>query len=706
MSESGEVYEPNVSEIPLRDKSHKVKEHGREKNPEGGVLVASEWMSIEKMREGKGVIQEPVPVEIVDVREPIPVEIKGIEGIPEGDLPKFLQSLGLEFAKTESRAEDLRYILKKAEGEINKEEEEEPKRILEELREAVSELGSSISLYNLLQREQMRLFEGEISESLRIPKPELLLSQGVFSEKELQELLRNQIIKEKKIQNSQLKKATYEVADESAMYASEIYQNKVRKWFEERLRYLEYNPNSFEEDVSYQRITAALHYFLFRKETSPMAEEIKELIETREIIQRVQRIWNLATPEGIGQQASRITLKDIERMLTFKVGERTVIADEFRNYEALGRHLEEERKRIKPRIEELTNKKKNGTITTNELEELNTLNLEYQGKSIIEYFSRGGEIDFEGRKMFVDEAIRLLEEKAVEAEISDKELEDFQKLKTELWARKIAGRIWSITGRAAHFGVLLNGNGDFYADRIMNLSERLKGRVFGKETEGIWNPEGGQPFNIGFRDFFSNLLDGVEIGVNLEKDGKKIKSLEAVNFGDENIWKKIRGSGKTEKAFSDWIIGFEPADQTRKNFWGPDSFFHNPSLEKFKGLIDDFGHLSETEKSEKWGELLDRILFWMNTRQAHELIEYLDNFTSATRFLWISELFNKGLISRDKRDKFYKKYLGLPVISKLSPKAGAALRMWPETLWGVTKVQKFEIIGSFLANLFKYTFSE
>jgi hypothetical protein len=230
-----------------------------------------------------------------------------------------------------------------------------------------------------------------------------------------------------------------------------------------------------------------------------------------------------------------------------------------------------------------------------------------------------------------------------------------------------------------------------------------------KDEYKVWQKETGGYFMLNPKtpDFFTRLLDEAQLPQqNSDQDllneqttdiGKRIMTKNLVpqawfaqrkvdpsirgqrvsntRWEDPKLWQAFRrkatpdrASVMDEPAFaipeqifqSDQVDEITAAEATRKIFWSAQSFFHNPTMEKFKETNVLFKHISEFGRQDKgWGDLLHRTLEWMDKDpQAKELMEELDHFPKLEAFRWIEEASGDEMITNEMRDKYLKEYVG------------------------------------------------
>jgi len=450
----------------------------------------------------------------------------------------------------------------------------------------------------------------------------------------------------------------------------ELYKHEVRSWFEERIERLESVEQSFEEQQSFSYplmlATAGLE---LDENTRLVGEEMKELYETRRIRQRMVRVWNLSLPDGIYESSQVLPMSVLrDCFLIRNDSNKPIVADTFQQFERLAEELvftgdlSNDKNEIMDGDEELVEKrlKAIGKIVGFQPEEVYRI-YDEKGKPTDRYknlldkakdskdaeiknlYRHGGSVWLNGSEMLADEAIKILSSMESLNHTNKKFLKE---LKEKVWSGRFAGGLWSITLRAAKHNYQLNGTGDFFAARMLNLNTVLAGVPFTSRTKGVWDPEkeeddykqnggaySGKPFDYGYRDFFSMVLgkvkerpsknlnmnvlerwgieeSGCEVGKDYDPkriglDGKPekyrtlnvIKSLKDVDLSNREIWDTLRDEyGVDEAAYSTHMFAFINADATRKVLLGFGKAFHTLDLEKFLKLGEVFEQFPMKEK--------------------------------------------------------------------------------------------------------------
>jgi hypothetical protein len=682
----------------------------------------------------------------------------------EGQTKEFTDLLNLEFQKTRSAMnsmtqhlgstiEDLEESIVK--GNIDPivfaEAMEKNSDALEKLEITTHELASA-------SRQQNQLLEAQTPEALRIPVLDKIKGEA---HARLQEAIDNNDLPLAKKLDAEFQ----DIDDEG--YRSKVYQREVEDWFEARLRYMETFETSFEEQGdTHQRLVIAETFFRFKDETKPLAEKIHKRMEARRLKQRMVRVWNLSTPENIMQEAGRFNLDVMEELFTYEVDEngkkRNPIADEFHEYELLGMTLEEKRaeyealsknnqyskkgKDLKKEIDDyrfIKDYSRHGGRVGGDKDKREEIKEDTEIEAFVDTVVMDMETKLANKETIdnvlltmlqkdegakVDEVVRHLESKRASGDEDVNEVL-LERLNETLWARKTAGGLWSVTFRAASYDTQLNGTGDFFAARVMNLGERLKQKALYRKTEGIWNPkwrkEEDRLFSLGMNDFFSNSLG----------ESKKNLKLHEKKLGSEDFWTGLREKAhdNNQQYASDQIDKFMKADLTRKMLTGSDGFFHNPSVEKYKEMMKVFAHFGEgtakgpdgkplkvngvvlktTERQYKWQDLLERSLEWMEKDEnASELIEDLKIYPGAEKFQWTDEAANIEMINDQQADLLYKKFLNFPFPLFGSPRDKARMRSMASIALAPWKYGRMRTqillgwLGEFFKRGFGYVFSD
>lgn len=540
-------------------------------------------------------------------------------------------------------------------------------------------------------------------------------------------------------------------------------------WFEQHLRFLESFEQTFESQPALlEPLQRTMSYFEHREGTKHFGSQLRRKLEARRIRQALVRVWEGNPPEAIMNSSSALTTDMMKELFTIKDHDgNPVVANEFKNLERMARIHRElvlaaEDKRNSARKEVLKDQAK-------ALEE-----------KIINYARRGGRTAEDEQRIAnlealpnkttdqIDELRRLKATLFVNAEIdrlaaipdkSPAEERTLQELRDQYWARKFAGGLWSLTLRASYWNIKLTGTGDQFGKRLFNFVDELKKDGLAQKTKGVWAPEGGQPFDLGLTDYFSGIVaqakgkDGIDTrwlatvaglsdaDLDIERGGeldekdprkdkdvvKSIRTLEHSNIGSDAFWDEaVSEFGVGPDQYGGMAFGYFMADNTRKVLMGPDSLFHNPSLDKFLKLIDAFQHVPQKEKvinlggkREKvsarqaaWQDMLDRIMKWSKSKEAKELIEQWKIFPEAEKYAWIEESADAEMLTNNQRDYLLRKYLGFGPISSFSAEGGAKIRSLLSVILGpfrygpMRTIVAFGFLGNGIKETFKYVFSE
>lgn len=577
----------------------------------------------------------------------------------------------------------------------------------------------------------------------------------------------------------------------------EMYREKVEEWFEERIRGMEEIELSFEEQQeTYLILSRYVNNFVLsdEKDIEQLGKRLRTKLETRRVAHRVARVWNLAGPEQIVGEASRISHLILAEM--FKEGG-PMVQRELQNYERMGRILREKRDELRALLQARGAKK---AETPREIE----LEDEIRAKElyILDYYKMGGSLEDKGMEdAYVGRNGRVqakgvyngktgsegndntegffyklgtkgkeytAEKRAqlIDANLKDPKLDRAkrEKLKNEVWARKYAGKLWSITFRAAYHDVLLNGSGDFYAARIMNFADRLRENVLLRDSEDIWNPSSGgfKPYDIGFTDLITDLTGKIgkkpgsqgdlgKVGIlTTDKNGRKVKDMRGMglrtleNFewcsdedGKSILWDRVLAEPENkpkDAAVTVRMTYFIDADNTRKKNWGADSYFHKPSREGMVSMEGAHGHRgtseSEYEVMDKegnpmldkdgkqivikgisgieygWIDTIDRHCHWLTTDAGERVTgNPITGYAEKAEIrAAITTAVKNGMINGEIRDIFLKKYLGTKNDFLLNRMTEISV------IWNDMKqnfgAANLTALGEFIKRLFGYVFSD
>lgn len=597
--------------------------------------------------------------------------------------------------------------------------------LLKTLHESQMNVVRTVSSNNQMMRLAQRQIEESqlIPDSLKNPTPERMLSRM------------------SKIDQDEFLKTRKEILDSEKNVIgvewdmnNEAYQTAVKGWLVDRMEEMERRQLSFEEQGNiYTYLMLHINNFALTPETRNLGEELGNDFERRRILQMVQRVYNLSTPDQILGVASRMTLttfagffkdEDVCPGILDENGKRKIdeetgkemenpIEVQLRNYERMGRILRERRDELR-HFNRILRKDKQGYLkygyaltdddvnllkrmleedlslrehlTNNEKDQLRRaledgirerklsgaversignskkrLGTEIKAKEqyIGDYYKLGGSIYDEGlngayvgsgeyngsndnvdgffyrmgtnRQGYTDddgawhstsEDIRSsfykaqIKELRVKGQKDERAAEKVKEWDKNIWAKKYAGRLWSLTFRAAYHDVQLNGTGDFYAARIMNFSDRLAANALMRNTREHWDPSHrDNPYEIGLEDVITNFTDKIKVrsemndeeeenmreilkklGIMIDDEGNKIygrpgkqtnlKTLENFKWGSSELWNEAMMDPEVRPpeggAMAIRYTRFNDADKTRQKSWGADSFFHKATTE---GLI-------------------------------------------------------------------------------------------------------------------------
>jgi hypothetical protein len=579
------------------------------------------------------------------------------------------------------------------------------KEAFEGVPEAMSGIDGSMKGWQDIQRRQLWEIEAQTPAELRAPSRERIARERLRAAGK-RELTISAIEKEaEKIDDKELK-----------ALASE--------WFEKRIKHLEsFDLTFYEQPTLMNPLVLAVTQYELDPKTKVLGEEFRKKLEARRKRQRLVRVWEIHPPDRISGEASAIDNSVLKELFTYEIKDEEKpeeppekpIEKEFRNYERMGVALT----KIKQEIKNKNGDK--GKDLKNAIKDFNN-----HGGYVYKEGEKKGEIveideiikepsRAKGNYQYLDERLAELEEKKG---ADKKEIEQTEQLRETLWARRFSGGLWSITLRAGHFNVTLNGLGDVFASRALNISENVSKRGLLRKTRGIWGPEGGTPFDLGYTDYFSAVLSQArekdevdtewlgEKGISKDKyetskveikDGKTkirldtVNSLASAELGNEDFWDDLENKYGEGDRYGAHLDNFRKADLTKAEFWGTNSFFHNPSRDKFLELSKVFDHVSEkmvnlvdlkgkkigleaTAREQKWQELLERTIVWMKEdKDAKELIETLLIYPDAEIFGWIEEASAAEMITNQQADYLFKEYLDFPLLGG-TPKGKARLR--------------------------------
>jgi len=509
----------------------------------------------------------------------------------------------------------------------------EGRKVLEEserqaVNEAIVRLTDLTTGLNSTIQAFSRYFEMEIPEALRLPTPEMFISPDEVDE----------ITRGLKTEDAR-----------RPLYRDSRYQEGVKGWFLKLIEEIDTSGLPFEQHPNFPYLHRGLSELERRRETIPLAREIKEILNSRRKFRTMVVVWNNATPD---QLVSNLTLEDLGRIFMTKTAEgKFLIAEKFRLFEQMGaRGIDE--------------------------------------KQIIQFFEHGGRVTLFNQEVNMDEAIKILEKKDADGELDEAGRKLLREFREDLWATKMAGELWSITGRAGLHNVQINRLGDFFTGRIMNLTSFLeKTSGFAMDTRGLWagayQPDGN--FDLGFRDFFSRILsewDESEINQFLVQSGgverderRRLTSLENMRLEDGGFWKKLVEKGTKKEEHSNFCKSLNDANESVKALLGPNGFFAKPSIEKFLDLKSLFIHLKEEErKNDFFPRFVERYVCWMVRDRGARIVdeEILTNHLGMALLL-INSARRENMIDEEKRQELIRRYIGrLP-----------HLRVWLNGIWGV-----------------------
>lgn len=519
--------------------------------------------------------------------------------------------------------------------------------------------------------------------------------------------------------------------DTDRQYSSKLYQQGVSDWFETQLRRVETSQHSVERNEILPRLSTALTFLRYKDGTRSLARELERDFVARFRKQNLVQAWNFSPADALMEAAVPFTLKDQKEVFTHtkrdeladfasdelseELESSTPIAEEFLVYEAMGRRLKRARK--------------GGANDDGETE-----NVEDIEDEIRDYFHRGGVFGFtrardgEMHPVYVEDMVENLEREHAETGETDESL--LGELRENLWARRSAGELWSITGRAGEHSVVLNGLADLHMGRIMHITKEFEEKDVYSRTSGLWGKyvapgeTEAKMFDLGMSDYIEGFLLDDDERKNLEEKDE-LPDLGSEEFWDGKIHKDPgRGKGKLGIGYID-AVG--KAHQDVKKLRGPEGFLQKPSNEMFQAMKKEriFEHLSEnfvkggskygggqaTEREEKIAEFLDRVLMYASTSQSWELLEPMKLYRDSEIKEWIDQAEKNDGVAPDQSRFLYKKHLNLPILSRLSPKTAAEIRARFHTAFiGVPREFKIHLVTSTAWETFKrwlaFIFSE
>jgi hypothetical protein len=487
------------------------------------------------------------------------------------------------------------------------------------------------------------------------------------------------------------------IPSKTAEETDEEYRKRIRIWFRERLALLEASELTFEENW---RLSSPLEgliarFFLYKNKENPQEEkayrklawEFQREFEARRVLQRVTRIWAATGGvEPLVEVASQVSVKTLEKLFTLEEEGHPLVADAFRELEKKGR--------------------------------------EYL------FLKRQAE-----RNEGVKEA----------AEAAEREIREFAE---ENWATRLATRLWSITGRAAYYDIVLS-SGDFFLGRLLNLERKLDEMARIEKPgelkllayrEILW-----RDFNFGFRNFWEiffekaceedkTLASFFELSEKDKEEWQKktawkkrevkipsisqrrkdkppkspqIYSLENVDLGDANLWaqiKKVTPPG----VFRQWMVAANGMEGTRKALVEPGGFYDHPTLANYLELKKSFSHVFGGDKLEVFQDLLARLIE-LSKKDGKRIFGRNFMFDDASALNYVRMARAATMIIDEQEEEFYKEMLN---IGPLKGRRWAELRSNFAILtfpyrYGITRGRIiWGTFTNFFQILFRYVFGE
>lgn len=476
----------------------------------------------------------------------------------------------------------------------------------------------------------------------------------------------------------------------------EEYRKRLIIWFRERLALLEASGLTFEENW---RLSSPLEgliarLFLYKNKENPqeekayreLAREFQREFEARGVLQRVIRIWAAAGGiEPLVEIASQVDVKTLEKLFTLEEEGHPLIAEAFREMERKGK--------------------------------------EYLFRKRQTERNQGGS------------------EGVIEKE---REIREFTE---KNWATRLAARLWSITGRAAYYDIVLS-SGDFFLGRLLNLERKLDEMARmekpGEEKPLTYREILWRDFNFGFRNFWEVFFEracnnpnfasrfGLEEPEEVKKEWgektfwarrevripsisqkrkdkpskpPKIYSLENVNLGDPNLWaevKKVIPNG----VFKQWMVAANGMEGTRKALF--EGFYDQPTLANYLELKKSFSHILGRDKLEVFQDLLARLIEF-SKKDGKRVFGRDFMFDDASALNCVRMARAATMITDGQEEDFYEEMLN---IGPLKGRRWAELRSTFALLtfpyrYGITRGRIiWGTFTNFFQVLFKYVFGE
>lgn len=527
--------------------------------------------------------------------------------------------------------------------------------------------------------------------------------------------------------------------------SKEVYEKFVNERMQAIFETLEMSDNqTFEEQTALVTpIVQTYTHLMLSRDTESLGRQIKQDYETRRNLHRQAIIWRLNVLEGIFQGSSGMDTRYFANIFTTETtlqklddnGEivtesRHLIAEQFKEMEKMGQRLLSLRKKSKNR--------KNGE----EAQSAAKLELAHFQKEISDFYLYGGYMkDANGDTVFgrdgkpvtyaarAEEIRERLGDNALTAEQREKLETDLDYTEKIVWARKMAGRLFSITGRAGRYDIILNGLGDIFSTRLLNFEARLSKDPLHDGTKELWNPSAGpykgKRLDVGARDFMSALLSKVsyrddelsededarkgdikldtlsQMGIRErdlitekvpQKEGDSrdrvllVGDLSHANIENPEFWKELfdqRSIGTGD--YGSWIDNYNRADLTRKSIIGFSKFANAPNLENYLKLGEVYENYSGdafeegggdrfSEKQRELYEVLDRTLSWGKRVAIKDKESDWAIFPAGERYDWIDKAYGAGMITENQRKKLFRRYVNVPVYSWINPVGAAGFK--------------------------------
>ena len=445
--------------------------------------------------------------------------------------------------------------------------------------------------------------------------------------------------------------------------SDEEYLEEIEDWFGRRFRDHEARTETYEErSESLTQLISAIVRLEYdpKPEFRKLGQEYKKQLEVRRSLQRIARVWSLSTPDQIEGSSYVMTIDTFKELFTMEG-----VAEAYQEYVRMGDDLAGTRKNEMIRINKIRNEEKRKK-EKRKVDEA----LDQKTDKILNFFNHGGEVSYENAQgeqetMNLDEAIDLLKAQDVRSDNQERLLANSEKI---LQARKIAGRLASITLEAADKNYGLLDTGDYLAKRVVRFNENIEDG-YTKKTQGIW-----ENFDFGFKDFITSIVeedrDGKLVINGVEIDSKE-KFIE--NIGRRQLWEKIQKERIVAENYysSTTMFRFNKANETRSTLY---EFLKDPNLARFIELGNAFKHIPakagkdkgarNTEAAQrqiKLRELLDSIIQFGYSKAGAGVLEDYHYFKSAEAALWIQQADNNEMITTAQRNSLMNKHVRLKI---------------------------------------------